>query len=210
MVLYMLSPAAIVALAIVIFCVAAALLLLSYIIYYVIFVISISIRSLFQSCGIHREHLVSPVVSVVACWREFVAWWHRERIAREREEADRRWHRDQAELSRRRDLVKARAQKMFDDLERGIPLPSHETQPVVDNSPIVATISLDEPPPRLTTLTEISCLPLIKTAHRTYGLLLQRSQDPGDHYARLGTFELDSNQLNKLPQSPGVETFLLV
>jgi hypothetical protein len=205
-VLYILSPA-IVALAIVLFCLAAALLPLGYIIYYVIFVISISIRSLFQSCGIHREHLVSPVVSVVACWREFVAWWHRERIAREREEADRRWHRDQAELSRRRDEVEARAQKMFDDLERGIPLPSHETQ---DNSPIIATISLDEPPPRLTTLTEISCLPLIKAAHRTYGLLLQRSQDPDDHYARLGTFELDSNQLNKLPQSPGVETFLLV
>lgn len=201
MVLGILSPA-IAALAIVLLCVAV-----------VVYVIGIGISSLCRSCGIYREHVVDPVVSVVgARWRGFVVWWHRERIAREREEADRRWHRDQAELSRRRDEARARAQRIFDDLERGIPLPSRATQPVGDDSPIEVTISLDEPSPQLPTLTEICCLPTIKCADRTGGLLLRRSRDPDGHYARLGTFELDSNQLDKLPQSPGpgAETFLLV
>lgn len=158
----------------------------------------------------NRKYSIRAARTAGARWRwEFNPRFLMKSRARKQEEVDQRWHREQAILSRQRDRANARAQRLFDNLERGVPLESRETYPDAQ-SPLTAIISLDQLLPQRPALNEVFCLPVIKTAQRTSGPLLRRSQDKNDQYSRLGIFDLDSDELSKLPPSRGMDTFVLV
>ncbi|KAK2612607.1 hypothetical protein QQS21_001379 [Conoideocrella luteorostrata] len=128
--------------------------------------------------------------------------------------AERKENLRNAEAQRRREEAVARTARIFEDLERGIPLANiqeaHGDEVVVEDGATVGlSCSLDI---RLTggQAVEVVCLPVVREAAETCGLLLRLVDGTVDHYERVGIFTAMDLQLGKLPHPPGDEILLLV
>lgn len=122
--------------------------------------------------------------------------------------------RTERKAQRRREEVVARTARIFEDLERGIPLAdvqeAHENEIVVEDGETIGLNCFLDASLTGGTTVEVVCLPVVREAAETCGLLLRLVDGTVDQYERLGMFRAMEHQLRKLPHPPRDEILLLV
>jgi len=117
--------------------------------------------------------------------------------------------RQEAEVRNREQEAKARAQCIFEDLEKGVLTAGLQKTASKSNIAVRSLCSFDTPLPARETI-EIFCLPVVREDDKSSGLLLRLADVTADRYERLGTFTALHDQLRKLPHPSKEDIFILI